>query len=303
MSRMMKKMAMVVTAMLVVADVAAQIPDDLYEYPEVSIDGSTASSVEVVRDSAGLLAYRYSVDNARSSDAGIKAFLVDVSAPRAVSPEILFTRGRFRGDATRNADAPSSHVPLALEIPDPWSGFVHADGWVKWRSPMEFVRATAPVEPGSSRADLVLRSSYLPGIRRYRLLPDYPHLCCRHAPGDPRNAGIDAREAADFQVTGVVVAPTYAPADINLQILVGLLARACGELAWISNRDVCRGLQVKLELSVRSFERGRPEAARGRLRSFLEKLNAEHGIEPGKHVNENAYQLLGTNVEYLLGKL
>ncbi|HEX6939588.1 MAG TPA: hypothetical protein VF158_09255 [Longimicrobiales bacterium] len=81
------------------------------------------------------------------------------------------------------------------------------------------------------------------------------------------------------------------------------LGRACGELGRITSQGVCRSLEAKLEAAERSRGRGQTAAAREQLESFLAEFEAQHGEPPGKHVNEAAYWLLRTNVEYLLERL
>jgi len=79
--------------------------------------------------------------------------------------------------------------------------------------------------------------------------------------------------------------------------------RACGQLGWITNAGVCRSLQAKLDAAARSIDRSNAASARGQLQAFLQELEAQHGPQPGKHVGANAYSLLKTNVEYVLGRL
>jgi len=80
------------------------------------------------------------------------------------------------------------------------------------------------------------------------------------------------------------------------------LAETC-ELGWISNPGICNSLRVKLEQASRALERGNNEAAVGLLQAFLNELEAQHGDEPGKHVNDNAYWLLKVNVEFILERM
>ncbi len=310
MSRTMTRPESVVLALaLVIAGAGrgrAQAPADLYRFPTISIAGSSASCVGVATTPDGLLAYRYEARNAASSDAGIKALSVDISATRDVEPVILRTHGRFLADATGNPRAGLSHVPVGQEIPDRWSGFVFPDGRIEWRSPIDFVRATDAIDPGARRDDFTLESPYLPGIREYRLLPDYPYMCCPYDAGDPRNGEVGAKRAEDFQVVGWTIAPTYAPDAMDLDGLRTLLGQACGEVGWITNRGTCNSLDAKLAAAHRSLERGNARSATGQLRAFIAELDAQGPIRSGtagRHVSGDAYWMLRTNAAFLLSRM
>lgn len=281
----------------------AQIPDDLYEYPEISIAGSTVSCVGVARRD-GLWRYDYRLANPASSDAGVESLRLDISASLDVTPVVLDHEGLFLGDGTRNGiDPTASHAPVGFTVPPSWAAVIFPDGRFEWVSTSRGLEANDPVPPGATRQDFVLRSTYLPGVREYVLWPDYPHRCCPHPAGDPRNLDVDVKSEEDFEVRGQTIAPTYRPEQMDIDVLVDLLDRACGELGWISNAGVCRSLRVKLEQAGRAIERGRTDAARGQLESFLAELDARHGEPPGKHVNDDAYWLLRTNAAFLLERL
>jgi hypothetical protein len=89
----------------------------------------------------------------------------------------------------------------------------------------------------------------------------------------------------------------------GIGLIQGDLAEACGALAWITNQGICNSLDAKLSAAAQSLGGGQVGAARGSLRAFLQELEAQHGDEVGKHVDDNAYALLRVNVEYLLSIL
>lgn len=101
-----------------------------------------------------------------------------------------------------------------------------------------------------------------------------------------------------------VVAP---PADTSPSSLIARLGdrtgRVCGDLGWITNDGVCQSLSAKLANAATSIAAGRGVAAVGDLTSFVQELEAQHGPEPGKHVNDSAYWLLKVNAEFLLARL
>jgi hypothetical protein len=78
-------------------------------------------------------------------------------------------------------------------------------------------------------------------------------------------------------------------------------AQACS-LEWVTNEGVCRSLQAKTDAAARSIERD-ADAARRQISAFIAELDAQHGPEPGKHVNDNAYWLLRINAEYILAQM
>src|SRR5690606_16784489 len=102
--------------------------------------------------------------------------------------------------------------------------------------------------------------------------------------------------------------PARSPATLDdpaaaLSVIRSDLDQTCGELAWITNAGVCRSLQAKLDAAARSIDRGNTASARGQLQAFVQELEAQHGLQPGKHVSGNAYWLLKINVEYVLSRL
>ena len=271
-------------------------------FPDVSIAGSKAECVRVSLV-AGFVEYRYRITNPPSSDAGVKSLSLDISAPLGMSPPMLPTTGVFIGDVTRvPSKATAGHVPVGMDLPPKWRGIILRDGSIRWRAPGEGLKSLDPVRPGGSREDVVLRSTYLPGVRKFELLPDYPHVCCPYSVGDPRNDTIKVKTPEDFKVVGNTIGPTYAPAAVVLSLVRSLLDEAC-RLHWVTNPGVCNSLQVKLDHAQTSLGRGQVQSARGELQAFLNELTAQHGAEPGKHVTDNAYWLLKTNAEFVLSKL
>ena len=271
-------------------------------FPSVTIAGSRAECVSVTTVS-GLLEYRYRVVNPSTSDAGVNSLAVDASAPLGMTPDLLPTSGLFIGDVTKvSSKATAGHVPVGMDLPPQWRGLILENGMIRWRALGAGLRSADPIPPGGSREDLVLRSSYLPGVRQFELLPDYPHICCPYRPGDPRNDAIQVKTPEDFRSAGLTIGPTYAPDDVTLPLTRDLLDAAC-QNDWITQPGVCHSLQVKLDNASAALARGDPGAATGQLRAFLNELEAQHGPEPGKHVTDNGYWLLKINVEHLLSRL
>jgi hypothetical protein len=99
--------------------------------------------------------------------------------------------------------------------------------------------------------------------------------------------------------------PTPAPVNVEERIrhLRRLTERSCTELGWVGHQGVCRSLLAKLEAAIAALERGGTAAARGQLEAFLAELEAQHGPEPGKHVNDSAFWLLRVTAEFLVRNL
>lgn len=166
----------------------------------------------------------------------------------------------------------------------------------------------APLQPGE-HLHVEVEAGMLPAIGEARALG---HVRGVSWPSDGIPENDSAREFVR-SVQGITggwkavpaVVPTRDPAVFEdpaggLDLLRDDLRTVCGDLSWISNQGVCRSLQAKLDAAARSVERGRTESARGELRAFIQELDAQHGPEPGKHVNDNAYALMRTNAAYLL---
>lgn len=179
--------------------------------------------------------------------------------------------------------------------------------------PTCFVRLGAlPLKPGE-RMRAEFESSLLPTIGEAR------GLGAVHGVSWPTSDPIPENDEARAFVRSVqgytggwrsvpVVVPARDPAALadpagGVRVVREDLARVCGELGWISRPGICRSLEAKLEQAARSLGRGQGKAARGQLEAFLRELKAQHGAEPGKHVNDNAYALLRTNVEYVLSRM
>ena len=169
-----------------------------------------------------------------------------------------------------------------------------------------------PLAPGE-RMRLQLESSLLPAIGETRGLGAVRGVSWPTTDPIPENdeARAFVRSIQGFtggwkSVPSVIPArdpTTFANPPRGVREVKQDLARACGDLGWISQPGICRSLEAKLEQAGRSIERGQRQAARGQLEAFLQELEAQHGATSGKHVDDNAYSLLRTNVEFMLTRL
>lgn len=247
-----------------------------------------------VTDSTSYLLYRYRIINPASSRGGVAGVELDVSASRGVGHVALPFTGS-RGPTRR--DVPD-HVPFGAIAPERWQMLVDWKARLLWY--VYEILAEAPVSfdsvaPGAVKSGFGVRSPYLPGVREFAAIPTEQSCCTKP------NAQGELPTSFLFRVRGYTVAPTYAPDKITLQVLGDLLARACGDLSWISQGGECERFQARLAPAREAEQRGDREAAKGSLHAFVAELDAHHGS--GKPINDNAYWLLKVNAEYLLAHM
>ena len=242
-----------------------------------------------ISDSGRYLVYSYRVANAADSKGGLATIAVEISAPRMTGLETLPSTGRF----INVADSPRvilrqlrDHVPLGALSPLSWQAFVTRDAWLSWSGDS--------IGPGASFGGLGLRSPYLPGLRRFLAEPTAASCCDQ--PGSPTTRA--RPKPSEFRALGWTVAPTYAPGQVTLGVLGDLVDRSCGELAWVRDSVLCRGLREDLRRSSESVQRGDVTGATAALRAFRGRLDARRG--PAQPVRDNVYWLLVPNVEQLV---
>lgn len=240
----------------------------------------------------------------------------------------------FSGNARRylytarvSDDSPQALAYFRVHCPAPSDRFGEFDGtpvpdgdagpWVAWHVPYDgrsfcsFEGPTIPLRAGG-RLEASLSTELLPvpgtvraiGFREGIRWPTHDPI----PQNDRARMVIDSLQDAHGWIAVSTIVPARDPSAFDSPAnAIGLiridLAQACVQLGWITNPGVCRSLEAKLEEAARSLRRGRTDAAREQLESFLAELDAEHGAPPGKHVNDNAYALLRTNAEYLLSRL
>ena len=287
---------------LLLASTAVPVAAQTGTFPDVSIVGSRVEC-RAVALVASLFEYRYAVSNPATNDAGVASVSLDISAPLSLRPEMLTTTGFFLGDGSRQAVNPlSGHVPVGLDIPADWGGNLTPRGALEWYARGDGQAATRPVAPGTESTEFLVRSTYLPGIRSYRLLPDYPFHCCPFPAGDPRNDTVHVKSAFDFRSDGLTIAPTYEPGAVTIGLVQSLRSQVC-EMGWITKAGVCHALEEKLADAAAALAANDREGARGSLGAFLNQLDAQHVPGANKAVTDNAYGVLRANVEALLARL
>jgi hypothetical protein len=158
------------------------------------------------------------------------------------------------------------------------------------------------VRPGHTTPPLRLVARGIPDIVRYWAVPDLdanPPVA-----SDVDDGSDDYITFSDSGVTvGVVPVASGATSAGLAARLRTLLGRSCQELGWISQNGVCHSLDVKLANAQDAIAGGDLAQARNVITAFANELDAQHGDQPGKHVNDSAYALLSANASYLLSRL
>lgn len=159
--------------------------------------------------------------------------------------------------------------------------------------------------PGEETPLLEYAAIGLPGMVVYYAGGDWPVPAYTPLEGAP--VRVNPRESlAAVAVRGITVGVQPVPENLQPvalnERLRTLQTRACA-LGWITSQGVCHSLEVKLENAAKHLERGQLAPARNILGAYLAELEAQHGPQPGKHVNDSAYWLLKTNVEFILSRM
>jgi len=157
------------------------------------------------------------------------------------------------------------------------------------------------LHPGQRSPELQLVARGLPDLVQYWAVPDLV--------ANPPVYDDDSRHDYYFAYSdtgttvGIVPVPAGATAASLVARLRALLGRSCSELGWIIQDGVCHSLDVKLQSARDAIADGQSAPARAALAAFASELDAQHGSQPGKHVNDEAYALLSVNAAYLSARL
>lgn len=157
------------------------------------------------------------------------------------------------------------------------------------------------LHPGQFSPELQLVARGLPDLVKYWAAPDLV--------ANPPVYDDDATR--DYYLTysdtgttvGIVPVPDGSTTTSLTTRLRALLDRTCSQLGWITQEGVCRSLDAKLQNAQAAIGEGREATARASLTAFVNELDAQHGVEPGKHVSDEAHALLAVNASYILSRL
>ncbi len=157
------------------------------------------------------------------------------------------------------------------------------------------------LHPGQTTPELPLLARGLPDLVKYWAVPDLV--------ANPPVYDDDSRRDYYFTYSdtgttvGIVPVPAGATAASLATRLRALLGRSCSELGWITQDGVCHSLDVKLQSTQDAIAEGQRASARAALAAFASELDAQHGSQSGKHVNDEAYALLSVNAAFLSARL
>lgn len=204
-----------------------------------------------------------------------------------------------------------SPVPIgtfALATPAPVVSQSRPDGrhWLLVRRDVEgrpgavwAMPGSRVVAPGASSPSLTVGALGVPGVVSFWAVAVMPP---RRTDDPDRETLYDPVASRAFRglTVGIEPVPSGATPASMLGRTRDLVRRSCGELGWITNAGVCRSLTVKLDHARSSLLRGRRQEAIGDLTAFMNALDAQHGLGPGKHVRDLAYGLLRGSALYIL---
>lgn len=167
------------------------------------------------------------------------------------------------------------------------------------------------LEPGDPASIFVVSSEYLPGIVRAKVhgsaglpivptnevdTPDEVYRLLERYGG----YGFDDSSGVSLMTLGPVHAPAaFGPPGRGLDVILADLDLACGALEWIDDGGICNSIRQKLGAAQAALQRDNVGAARGSLAACVSELVAQRG----KHVSDEAYWLIKTNVSYVLAHM
>ena len=281
----------------------------------------------------GRYRYSYTIANPSVNTGGINSFSVDISKPtngKEFSPEgYIIEKGlRFDGEKiTRNfvdetgrlgSSLKKQVIPAGLNSPsNKWAGAITVYGEAHWGAKDNDVL----IMPGQGSQEFELVSQGLPGIRLFEVKPFFIlSLAGSIGPEDIKKA-----DAIQKQITfhGTTVGPAAPPAQfVPLDFLTYLidLKHQAEIQGWMGGPEFSLELYKKLDQVRERLAAGEIKPARGGLKLFIEKVEAqfketqesemEKVKEPENKVIENknfitseGFALLKFNAVYLRDQL
>ena len=262
--------------------------------------------VSVTRDAGNVFVYRYALENAAGSNAGITRVAIDISMPAGASAPSATGLKNGAGyfvtspGAVKNLKA-GIPVPVGLSAPQPgWRTTVGTDATARWVS----VDEKSLVLPKQRLTGILMVSHGPPSLRRFTLAP---HVDPDHAPvPEPE---LDALETERYELeleqyiesrsmTGMTLAPG-APVSRTADGLLAALASQVTQartLRWISSDAIAREITNKLQAARSAISARQPEQAGTILRALRTGVSAQSG----KALTTEAVALVDLNIQYAL---
>lgn len=232
--------------------------------------------------------YRYTVRNELSSQRAIDSFNVQLNVP-------------FDTTALHAPQGWTSRGCCVVDNKREGATGIRTTGWV-------YDASGALILPGAFQDGFVLEASSasVPTIVRY-FIESFTDL---DTPiGEPGDAGeektiINLTNLFNNSTSGFTLGPAPSPL-LDIPALIGRLIdlkHRSASLGWIygpGSEGIVKSLDAKLDAAKASVARSQNKAAVNQLNAFINELQAQRD----KHINDNAFLLLKTNAEFIIGKL
>lgn len=328
---MNRKSIYIFTLMLIVWPIysiaACPDPNTVTVIPKL-VDVKVKTSISL-DEKTGIYSYSYSIENRKENIGCIWRIEIDIKKPDGgvdLPKEGLINAKRFA-----NLDIPNEDAPPMIPVTFPslpkankliiWSAGLTGRGQARWNSN----RYTYQIMPGDTITGLVLTTYGLPSIRDFKIKPKYiaedkdlMEMFGLSEITEGEGTELLSTFYENISFKGKTLGPTAPPANFValdfLSYLIDLKHQAF-ELGWIGGPKLVEDLDKKLDQAKEKLQDNNIESARGKLKSFINKLEAhfketkEHEIEKAKHdedkkfVTSEGYGLLKFNAKYLMDQL
>jgi hypothetical protein len=309
--------------------------------PGIPVTTATVSVSVSLDPAMQIFRYAYTVSNSAQSVGKISSFYIDIatSAGRAplkadglLNTATGYTAISSPGVISRVGDA---IVPVGFASqPRGWDSGPSVDLTAGWFGPL---LPGTPINPGKSLGGFVLTSHGFPGIRRFAVEPAYdPDDFIEKGIDDPDVSSADAQQIVDLdnaiqaaiQFRGYTIGPVQPPAAPGIVPLIDSLIslkHQSAELGWLGDAKFMLKLDERLDQAKAALALNKKKLARTRLSQFVHDLTeanqdgrderrdrskAEHRDEndKGDHhdrkfANDEAFQLLKINADFIIAKL
>jgi len=292
------------------------------------LEGVTIKGVVDFRD--GIYTYTYIISNGINSTGHIWYWSLDVKQPeggvRLSSDELVNGPGYSTATSQLNLNDPAvpSMVSVGLFSPPNWGSGLTAQGQASWGShDKEF-----SIFAGQSLSGFALTSHGLPGLRKFRIDPKFllqvDEAMIKTEEDIEKALEHQSKIESQIAVRGTTVGPTAPPANfVTLDFLSYLidLKHQAQTLGWIGGPKFVAELDKKLDQVKEKLQANNIPSARGKLKSFINKVEAQfketkvHEVEKvkapekgkkgeeKKFITSEGYGLLKFNAMYLRDQL
>lgn len=198
---------------------------------------------------------------------------------------------------------------------------IAAAGWL-------YATPAARIAPGSGLAGFKIRGKSIPAIKRFFVQSQSSDETPDGEPGSPEEESA-VTELTDFfndSTSGLTLGPDPLPVVIDLPALIDrliALKHQSASLGWLGNAKFVLKLDKRLDQAKAALARDKKKLARVRLTQFVHELTKAHDEHEGergdkhdddrgknkdddrdkKFVNDEAFQLLKLNAEFIIAKL